>query len=116
MNPPPNNTNQGNKPCVEVSKCVTSINAITTKPSQHRPTHNYMQEHSLRKHYKLPSPSILLLNADLGVVRRYAELFVRVGLVRSEGGDYVPARAEYLDGLFGTVGMVFLVCVHVPYA
>jgi len=31
---------------------------------------------------------------DLGVVRRYAELFVRMGLVRGEGGDYVPACAE----------------------
>jgi hypothetical protein len=35
------------------------------------------------------------------VVRRFAELFVRVGLVRSEGGDYVPACVEYLDGLLG---------------
>ena len=39
---------------------------------------------------------------SLGEVRRYAELFVRMGLVRSEGGDYVSACAEcveYLDGL-----------------
>jgi len=41
---------------------------------------------------------------ELSEVRRYAELSVRVGLVRSEGGDYVPACAEcveYLDGLLG---------------
>ena len=41
---------------------------------------------------------------ELSEVRRFAELFVRVGLVRSEGGDYVPACAEcveYLDGLLG---------------
>jgi len=41
---------------------------------------------------------------DLGVVRRFAELLVRVGLVRGEGGDYVSAFTEcveYLDGLLG---------------
>ena len=46
---------------------------------------------------------------ELSEVRRFAELFVRVGLVRGEGGDYVPACVEYLDGLLGTVGMAFLV-------
>jgi len=44
------------------------------------------------------------------VVRRFAELFVRVGLVRGEGGDYVLST---LMGCWATVGMVFLVCVHV---
>jgi len=41
---------------------------------------------------------------ELSGVRRFAELFVRMGLVRGEGGDYVPACAEcveYLDGLLG---------------
>jgi len=41
---------------------------------------------------------------ELSEVRRFAELFVRVGLVRGECGDYVPACAEcveYLDGLLG---------------
>jgi hypothetical protein len=28
---------------------------------------------------------------ELSEVRRYAELFVRMSLVRSKGGDYVPA-------------------------
>jgi len=28
---------------------------------------------------------------ELSEVRHYAQLFVRTGLVRSEGGDYVPA-------------------------
>jgi len=50
------------------------------------------------------------------VVRRFAELFVRVGLVRGEGGDYVSACVEYLDGLLATVGVVFLVCVHLSCA
>jgi hypothetical protein len=48
---------------------------------------------------------------ELSEVRRYAKLFVRMGLVRSEGGDYVPACAEcveYLDE-WATVGMAFLV-------
>ena len=38
------------------------------------------------------------------MVRRFAELFVRVGLVRSEGGDYVSACTEcveYFEGLLG---------------
>ena len=53
------------------------------------------------------------------MVRRFAELFVRVGLVRSEGGDYVSACTEcveYLDGLLATVRVVFLVCVHLSCA
>jgi hypothetical protein len=53
------------------------------------------------------------------VVRRFAELFVRMGLVRGEGGDYVSVFTEcveYLDGLLATVRMVFLVCVYVPCA
>ena len=44
---------------------------------------------------------------DLGEVRRFAELFVRMGLVKSEDGDYVPACAEcveYLDGLLSDGG------------
>jgi hypothetical protein len=56
---------------------------------------------------------------DLGETRRYAELFVRMGLVRGEGGDYVPACAEcveYLDGLLGDgrdgiVGFIVFMCV-----
>jgi len=56
---------------------------------------------------------------DLGVVRRYAELFVRMGLVRSEGGDYVPACTEcieYLDELLsgggdGVLGFIAFMCV-----
>jgi len=57
--------------------------------------------------------------SDLGVVRRYAEPFVGMGLVRSEGGDYVVSVLNVLGTLMGcwaTVGMVFLVCVHVPCA
>jgi len=41
---------------------------------------------------------------SLNEVRRFAELFVRMGLVMSESGDYVPACTEcieYLDGLLG---------------
>jgi len=41
---------------------------------------------------------------SLNEVRRYAELFVRMGLIRSESGDYIPACTEcveYLDGLLG---------------
>jgi len=41
---------------------------------------------------------------SLSEVRRYAELFVRMGLIRSESGDYIPACTEcveYLDGLLG---------------
>jgi hypothetical protein len=56
---------------------------------------------------------------DLGEVRRYAELFVRMGLVKSEGGDYVPACTEcieYLDGLLsggrdGIVGFIAFMCL-----
>ena len=56
---------------------------------------------------------------DLGVVRRYAELFVRMGLVKNEDGDYVPACAEcigYLDGLLsggrdGIVGFIAFMCL-----
>jgi len=55
----------------------------------------------------------------LGVVRRFAELFVRMGLVRGEGGDYVPACAEcveYLDGLLsdgrdGVLGFIVFMCL-----
>ena len=49
---------------------------------------------------------------ELSEVRRFAELFVRVGLVRGEGGDYVLST---LMGCWATVGMVFLVCVHVRH-
>jgi len=56
---------------------------------------------------------------SLGEVRRYAELFVRMGLVKSEGGDYVPACTEcveYLDGLLsdgrdGIVGFIAFMCL-----
>jgi hypothetical protein len=56
---------------------------------------------------------------DLGVVRHYAELFVRMGLVKDEGGDYVPACTEcieYLDGLLsdgrdGVLGFIAFMCV-----
>jgi hypothetical protein len=56
---------------------------------------------------------------DLSEVRRYAELFVRMGLVRGEGGDYVPACTEcieYLDGLLGdgrdgVFGFIVFMCV-----
>ena len=56
---------------------------------------------------------------DLSEVRRYAELFVRMGLVKSEDGDYVPACAEcieYLDGLLsdgrdGIVGFIVFMCL-----
>jgi hypothetical protein len=56
---------------------------------------------------------------SLGEVRRYAELFVRMGLVRSESGDYVPACTEcieYLDGLLsggrdGIVGFIAFMCL-----
>jgi len=57
---------------------------------------------------------------DLSEVRRYAELFVRMGLVKSEGGDYVPACAEcveYLDGLLsdggrsGVLGFIAFMCL-----
>ena len=56
---------------------------------------------------------------SLGEVRRFAELFVRMGLVRSESGDYVPACTEcveYLDGLLsdggdGIVSFIAFMCV-----
>jgi hypothetical protein len=56
---------------------------------------------------------------DLGEVRRFAELFVRMGLVMSESGDYVPACAEcveYLDGLLsggrdGIVSFIAFMCL-----
>jgi hypothetical protein len=56
---------------------------------------------------------------DLGETRRYAELFVRMGLVRGEGGDYVPVCAEcveYLDGLLsdgrdGIVSFIAFMCL-----
>jgi len=56
---------------------------------------------------------------DLGEVRRYAELFVRMGLVKNEDGDYVPACTEcveYLDGLLsgggdGVLGFIVFVCL-----
>jgi len=56
---------------------------------------------------------------DLGEVRRFAELFVRMGLVKSESGDYVPACAEcieYLDGLLGdgrdgVLGFIVFMCL-----
>jgi hypothetical protein len=66
-----------------------------------------MQRHVYYKFY----PAFHFLMPELSEVRRYAKLFVRMGLVRSEGGDYVPACAEcveYLDE-WATVGMVFLV-------
>jgi len=71
----------------------------------------------LRKCYKFLNflPSM----PSLGEVRRYAELFVRMGLVRSESGDYVPACTEcieYLDGLLsggrdGIVGFIAFMCL-----
>jgi hypothetical protein len=56
---------------------------------------------------------------DLGEVRRFAELFVRMGLVKNEDGDYVPACTEcveYLDGLLGdgrggVFGFIVFMCV-----
>jgi len=56
---------------------------------------------------------------DLGETRRYAELFVRMGLVKSEDGDYVPACVEcveYLDGLLsdgrdGIVSFIVFMCL-----
>ena len=69
-----------------------------------------------RKCYKLPS--ILPPMPELNEVRRFAELFVRMGLIRSEGGDYVPACAgcvEYLDGLLsggdGILGFIAFMCL-----
>jgi hypothetical protein len=56
---------------------------------------------------------------SLGKVRRYAELFVRMGLVKNEDGDYVPACTEcigYLDGLLsggrdGVLGFIVFMCL-----
>jgi len=56
---------------------------------------------------------------DLSEVRHYAELFVRMGLIKNESGDYVPACAEcveYLDGLLddggdGIVGFIAFMCL-----
>jgi len=56
---------------------------------------------------------------DLSEVRRFAELFVRMGLVKNEDGDYVPACTEcigYLDGLLsdgadGIVGFIAFMCL-----
>jgi hypothetical protein len=47
-------------------------------------------------------PALYFLMPSLGEVRRFAELFVRMGLVKNEDGDYVLACAEcveYLDEL-----------------
>ena len=102
---------------LRVSKYVASINAHYNQASQHRPTHNHRNEHSLRKRYKPPAFHFLM--PSLGEVRRFAELFVRMGLVKGEGGDYVPACAEcveYLDGLLsggrdGIVGFIVFMCL-----
>ncbi|MFP3297452.1 MAG: hypothetical protein RXN78_07690 [Vulcanisaeta sp.] len=56
---------------------------------------------------------------DLSEVRRFAELFVRMGLVKNEDGDYVPACVEcveYLDELLsgggdGVLGFIAFMCV-----
>jgi len=56
---------------------------------------------------------------DLSEVRRFAELFVRMGLVKNEDGDYVPACTEcieYLDGLLsggrdGVLGFIAFMCL-----
>jgi hypothetical protein len=56
---------------------------------------------------------------DLSEVRRFAELFVRMGLVKGESGDYVPACTEcveYLDELLsdgrdGIVGFIVFMCL-----
>jgi hypothetical protein len=56
---------------------------------------------------------------DLGEVKHYAELFVRMGLVKNEDGDYVPACTEcirYLDGLLsdggdGVFGFIVFMCI-----
>jgi len=56
---------------------------------------------------------------NLSEVRYYAEQFVRMGLVRGEGGDYVPACTEcvgYLDGLLsdgrgGVLGFIVFMCI-----
>jgi len=56
---------------------------------------------------------------NLSEVRYYAERFVRMGLVKGESGDYVPACtecAEYLDELLsdgrdGIVGFIAFMCL-----
>jgi hypothetical protein len=56
---------------------------------------------------------------DLSEIRRYAELFVRMGLIKSESGDYIPACTEcveYLDGLLsdgrdGIIGFIAFMCL-----
>lgn len=56
---------------------------------------------------------------ELSEVKRYAELFVRMGLVKNEDGDYVPACTEcigYLDGLLsggrdGVFGFIVFMCL-----
>jgi hypothetical protein len=56
---------------------------------------------------------------NLADVRRYAEQFVRMGLVKGESGDYVPACTEcveYLDELLsdgrdGIVGFIAFMCL-----
>jgi len=56
---------------------------------------------------------------SLSEVRRFAELFVRMGLVKNEDRDYVPACTEcveYLDGLLsdgrdGIVGFIVFMCL-----
>jgi len=56
---------------------------------------------------------------ELSEVRRYAELFVRMGLVKNEDRDYVPVCTkcvEYLDGLLsdgrdGIVGFIVFMCL-----
>jgi len=56
---------------------------------------------------------------NLGEVRYYAERFVRMGLVKGESGDYVPACTEcveYLDELLsdgrdGIVGFIAFMCL-----
>jgi len=56
---------------------------------------------------------------DLGEVRRFAELFVRMGLIKNESGDYVPVCTEcveYLDGLLsgggdGVLGFIVFMCL-----
>jgi endonuclease III len=56
---------------------------------------------------------------NLSEVRYYAEKFVRMGLVKNEGGDYVPACTEcigYLDELLsdgrdGVLGFIAFMCL-----
>jgi hypothetical protein len=56
---------------------------------------------------------------NLSEVRYYAEQFVRMGLVKGESGDYVPACTEcveYLDKLLsdgrdGIVGFIAFMCL-----